>query len=159
MLVFGWVISLSSVLIFHSGWKDKAAWIYYSRLPPLFISMSPSVGLMIWIREWEIYYPMLAMAIVLLQSASHRAAIVVLLRRSLLKAVGSWPFGGLEIHNLSQVSGNDITAKNKWDSYQTPQKNCCLAHFSALTLLRGSVNLLPWASGSEQPRRRDSSWR
>ena len=69
------------------------------------------------------------MAIVLLQSASHRAAIVVLLRRSLLQAVGSWPFGGLEIHYVSPVSGNDITVKNKWDSYNSHKRIAAMQIF------------------------------
>lgn len=122
MLVFSWVISLCCVFISHSDLIDEAAWINYSRYAPIHFNkpfcrlddLNGGVGDLLSV---------LAMAIVLLQPASHRATIVVELRRSLLKAVGSWPLGGFEICKLIKVGGNDI-AVNEWDSHSIPHQNC-----------------------------------
>lgn len=45
---------ICSTVISPSGWTVKAAWKCYSGIL-LFISMSPSGGLMMWMQEWEIY--------------------------------------------------------------------------------------------------------
>lgn len=100
---------ICSTVISPSGWTVKAAWKCYSRIL-LFIYMSPSGGLMMWMQEWEIYG--YCRPPVYVTQSNNCQLSVIYLQRSLLQALGSWPLVAFVLWQQSKVGGNDIAVSN-----------------------------------------------